>query len=197
MELAKKEMAVVAGHNKEGGKLNVKNLIGTIEVREVTQPTYFNNLIGSQDDSTSKYTFENVYFFEADYSHISDSITPMNNTRSAGVLLNQYDEHTEQWWEENTFITCFETNSNWVYDAKKQRPVLVFDKVISVTADMVNAHINSIKDNYSEQDHYHIYQAYQIYNKLSDSEKAKVNIDKLNTSKEKYDSFMDSIRDIL
>lgn len=197
VRFAKKEMAVVAGHNKEGGKLNVKNLIGTIEVREVTQPTYFNNLIGSQDDSTSKYTFENVYFFEADYSHISDSITPMNNTRSAGVLLNQYDEHTEQWWEENTFITCFETNSNWVYDAKKQRPVLVFDKVISVTADMVNAHINSIKDNYSEKDHYHIYQAYQIYNKLSDSEKAKVNIDKLNTSKEKYDSFMDSIRDIL
>ena len=197
VRFAKKEMAVVAGHNKEGGVLNVKNLVGTIEVREVTQPTYFNNLIGSQDDSTSKYSFENIYFFEADYSHLSDSITPMNNTRSDGVILSQYDEHTEQWWEENTFINCFETDESWVYNSKTQRPELVFNKEISINAEMVNEHINQIKDNNSEEDHYHIYQAYQIYNKLTDAEKAKVNIEKLNSSKEKYDRFIDSIKDLL
>ena len=197
VKFAKKEMGVVVGHNKEGGVLKVKNLIGTIEVREVTQPTYFNNMIGSQDDSTSKYSFENVYFFECDYSHISESITPMNNTRSAGVILSQYDEHTEQWWEENTFISCFETDEYWVYNSKTQRPELVFNKEIIINADMVNEHINQIKDNNSEEDHYHIYQAYQIYNKLTDAEKAKVNIEKLNSSKEKYDRFIDSIKDLL
>ena len=197
VRFAKKEMGAVVGHNKEGGVLNVKNLIGTIEVREVTQPTYFNNLIGSQDDSTSKYSFENVYFFEADYSHISDSITPIISTRTAGTKLSQYDEHTEKWWEENTFITCFETDAYWEYDSKTQRPKLVFNKEVELTATIVNKHIAEIKDNYSKDDHYHIYQALEIYEKLSDAEKAKVDIEKLNRSKENYDKFMESIRDIL
>ena len=197
VNFAKKEMGCVVGHNKEGGKLNVKNLIGTLEVGEVTQNTYFNDLIGSQDDSTSKYSFENVYFFEADYSHISDSISPIITTRTAGVKLSQYGDHTERWWEENTFITCFETDSYWVYDSKTQRPKLVFNKEINVTADMVNAHIAEIKNDYSKDDHYHIYQALEIYSKLSDAEKAKVDISKLNNSKEKYDEFIDSVRDIL
>ena len=197
VNFAKKEMGCVVGHNKEGGKLNVKNLIGTLEVGEVTQNTYFNDLIGSQDDSTSKYSFESVYFFEADYSHISDSISPIITTRTAGVKLSQYGDHTERWWEENTFITCFETDSYWVYDSKTQRPKLVFNKEINVTADMVNAHIAEIKNDYSKDDHYHIYQALEIYSKLSDAEKAKVDISKLNNSKEKYDEFIDSVRDIL
>lgn len=197
VRFAKKEMGSVVGHNKEGGVLNVKNLIGTIEVREVTQPTYFNNFIGSQDDSTSKYSFENVYFFEADYTHISDSITPIISTRTAGTKLSQYDEHTEKWWEENTFITCFETDAYWVYDSKTQRPKLVFDKQVSVTAEMVNEHIAQIKNDYSKDDHYHIYQALEIYEKLSDSEKAKVDVNKLNNSKENYDKFIESIREIL
>ena len=66
-----------------------------------------------------------------------------------------------------------------------------------VTADMVNAHIAEIKNDYSKDDHYHIYQAFEIYSKLSGAEKAKVDINKLNNSKEKYDEFIDSVRDIL
>ena len=196
VDFAKKEMGVVAGHNKEGGKLNVKNFIGKLEVGECTQPTYFNNFIGSHDMNTSSYTFENVYFFDVDYSHISDSITPTTNTRTCGKMLGYYGARNEQWWEENTFIDCFETDSVWSYNEKTKTVEFVFNKQINVTADMVNEHIAAIKDDYSKQDHYHMYQALTIYEALSSTEKAKVNKSKLDESKKKYEDFLSLIGNI-
>lgn len=193
----KKEVAVVAGHNKEGGKLNVSNLIGKLTISEITQPTYFNNFIGSHDANTSSYTFSNVYFFKVDYSHISEDIIANNYSRTAGTVLTENSNMTQQWWEQNTFITSFETNSIWNYDAVTQRPVFAFGKVISVTADQVNALINNIKDDYSADDHYYISKALKLYASCSETEKAKVNTAKLNASKEKYDAYIQSIKNVV
>lgn len=197
IRFAKKEMAVIAGHNKEGAVLNAKNVIGTLYVGECTQPTYFNNFIGSHDPNTSSYTFENLYFFEVDYSHLSDSLIPVSNTRDAGTTLSLDLATSQRWWEENTFIDCFETNPVWSYDEVNNVPVFTWNKKIDVSAEMVNEHISLIKNDYSGDDHYHIYKALKLYDALSADEKAKVNYDSLLSSKEKYESLIDSIKDVI
>ena len=196
IKFAKKEMGVFAGHNKEGGVLNVKNAIGKLNVGECTQPTYFNNFIGSHDKSTSKYTFENIYFFKVDYSHISDSLIPVPTALTAGVELIEQTVMDERWWEENTFINCFETDLVWDFNEETSQPKLNINKQINVTAEMVNNHISLIKNDYSQDDHYHIYQALQIYEKLSAAEKQKVNKQTLDESKQKYDSFINSLNNV-
>jgi hypothetical protein len=40
-----KEIGVVAGHNKEGGKLKVSNFFGDLKIKQMTQITYFGNFI--------------------------------------------------------------------------------------------------------------------------------------------------------
>ena len=193
---AKKEMAVVAGHNKEGGELNVKNLIGSIQVKDVTQPTYFNQLIGSQDDNTSKYTYENVAFIKNDYSHLSEELIPTTNTRFAGKYISVPSSVTEKWWEENTFIACFETNSFFKFDEQTGLVTYATERKVTATAALVNEYISLIKNDYSADDHYYITRALMMYNALSATEKAKVNIDTLNAAKANYDSFIASLNDI-
>ena len=189
-------MAVVAGHNKEGGVLNVKNLIGSIQVKDVTQPTYFNQLIGSQDDNTSKYTYENVAFIKNDYSHLSEELIPTTNTRFAGKYISVPSSVTEKWWEENTFIACFETNSFFKFDEQTGLVTYATERKVTATAALVNEYISLIKNDYSADDHYYITRALIMYNALSATEKAKVNIDTLNAAKANYDSFIASLNDI-
>lgn len=197
VDFAKKEMGTIAGHNKEGGILNAKNVIGTLNVSDCTQPTYFNYFIGSQDDNTSKYTYENVYFIKADYSSISDSINPTTSTRTCGVLLEPMEEMDAKWYEKYTFIHSFEVDTVWSFNEEKMRPMLDVTKEIDVTADDVNKIINLIKDDFSSDDHYYIYKAQYMYSKLSDTEKAKVNKQKLDASKAKWESIIDEVDSIL
>lgn len=197
VDFAKKEMGAIAGHNKEGGVLNVKNVIGTLDVSDCTQPTYFNYFIGSQDDNTSKYTYENVYFLKADYSSISDSITPTTSTRTCGVLLTQPEELDAKWYETYTFIHSFELDTVWSFDPIKSRPVLDTNKDIDINASMVNELIGKIKGDLSDDDHYYIYKAELMYSKLSDTEKAKVNKAKLDEEKAKWETLLDAIDSII
>ena len=138
-----------------------------------------------------------MYFFEVDYSHLSDSLIPTSNTRDAGVRLSLDLATSQRWWEENTFIGCFETDPIWSYDASKNQPVFTWNKQINVTAEMVNEHIEAIKDDYSSSDHYHIYKALKLYDALSDEEKGKVDYQSLLASKEKYDTLLGSIKDVV
>ena len=62
---------------------------------------------------------------------------------------------------------------------------------------MVNEHIELIKNDYSSDDHYHIYKALKLYDALSASEKAKVNYNDLLESKTKYESLIGDINDII
>lgn len=194
---AKKEMGTIAGHNKEGGVLNVKNVIGTLNVSDCTQPTYFNYFIGSQDDNTSSYTYENVYFLKADYSSISDSITPTTSTRTCGVLLTPPDEVDAKWYETYTFIHSFELDTVWSFDSNRGRPVLDLDKNVDINANMVNELISKIKGDLSDDDHYYIYKAELMYSNLSDEEKLKVNKTKLDEEKAKWESVIDDIDSII
>ena len=147
--------------------------------------------------NTSSYTFENLYFFEVDYSHLSDSLIPTSNTRDAGVRLNPEFAISQRWWDENKFIDCFETNPIWSYDEVRNVPVFTWNKKIEVSAEMVNEHIELIKNDYSSDDHYHIYKALKLYDALSADEKAKVNYNDLLESKTKYESLIGDINDII
>ena len=97
-------------------------------------------------------------------------------------------------------IRAISNNSNVrssLYSAKVTFTVkLASPELKSVTADMVNEHIAAIKDDYSKQDHYHMYQALTIYEALSSTEKAKVNKTKLDESKKKYEDFLSLIGNI-
>ena len=194
---AKKEMGILAGHNKEGGVLNVKNVIGFLEVSECTQPTYFNYFIGSQDDNTSSYSYENVYFVQGDYSSISDSLTPVSSTRTCGVTLSRQEEYSSSFWEQNTFIGNFASNKLWSYDETTNMPYVYSSKVLNVKADDVNTIINSLKNDLSEEDHINIYNAYSLYNVLTDEEKAKVDLTKLENAKFAYEDVLNQIDDIV
>ncbi|MGM9858292.1 MAG: immunoglobulin-like domain-containing protein [Bacilli bacterium] len=196
INFAKKEVGICAGHNKEGGILNVKNLIGSLKVKDITQPTYLNQFIGSQDDNTSSYTYENIAFIRNDYSHISEELIPTTNTRFAGKYITVDENSTQKWWEENTFISCFEANSFFAYDEETKLPTYALVREDTVTVELVNSYINNIKDDYSSSDHYYITRALMMYESLSTEEKAQVNKTKLDSSKAKYDAFINALDEI-
>lgn len=194
---AKKEMGIIAGHNKEGGVINIKNVIGMLEVAECTQPTYFNYFIGSQDDNTSSYSYSNVYFIEGDYSSISDSIIPTTSTRTCGVTLTPPNSYSQKWWEENTFIEAFEVDSIWSYDVSTGLPYVSASTNKTISAEDVNNLINKIKGDFSSDDHYYIYKALHMYEKLTDAEKAKVEYQKLQGYRDAYLALINEINAIV
>ena len=197
VKFAKKEMAIIAGHNKEGGKLNVKNVIGYLSVYDCTQPTYFNYFIGSQDDNTSTYEYEDVYFVQGDFSSISDSINPAPATRTCGVLLPSQEEYDKEWFEKYTFIKAFEIDTIWEFDEDLQRPVLSLDSSRKINAEYVNTIIASIKNDGTEDDHFRIYKANVLYNSLSSEEKAKVNYSVLEAANNKTNNVINDVTDII
>lgn len=198
IENAKKEVGVVAGHLKEGGKLHVKRLIGDLKVKQMTQPTYFNNFIGSFDSNTSSYTAEDVYFFQEDYSHISDNLTPTDTTVDAGTRIYWPDELSARFFETNTFIRNFDTDTIWAYDEASQRPVLLprEEKDISLTASLVTSYIDQIDLTKTLENHYFIYKAEDDMAYLSNTEKAKISLDVLAKLKQAKDAYEQAIADL-
>lgn len=181
---AKKEIGVVAGHNKEGGKLKVSNFFGDLKIKQMTQITYFGNFIGSNDPATSTYEVHNVNFLEEDYSDLADSIDHNVNAvhLEGGPAIPE--EFTAEFYEKNTFIRDFTTSLWWKYDEATQKPVLSLREAsdISVTADQFEAYVDEMDEIKILDNHYNLYKAQNVYNHLSDSEKAKIDSGKM----EKY-----------
>lgn len=199
---AKKEVGVVAGHNKEGGKLNVNKLIGDLKVQQMTQPTYFNNFIGSFDSNTSSYTATDVYFIDEDYSDLGDNIVPTTSTVDAGTTIYKPDEMSEMWWETNTYLRNFDTNLVWAYDSATGLPYLNIRTAadISITAEDVVALIGKIDTEKILANHYYIYKATEDIAVMSATEKAKISqtdLNKLATAKEAYEDALTAINGVI
>ena len=76
-------------------------------------------------------------------------------------------------------------------------PYVDSSKVLNVKAEDVNTIINSLKNDLSEEDHINIYNAYSLYNVLTDAEKAKVDLTKLENAKIAYEDVLNQIDDIV
>ncbi|MDD6240667.1 MAG: hypothetical protein PUA93_03670 [Eubacteriales bacterium] len=198
----KKEAAVVAGHLKEGGKLHVKRLIGDLKVTQMTQPTYFNNFIGSFDANTCSYTAEDCYFVSEDYSDLADNLTPTTSTVNAGISISVPEDVDSRFWETNTFIRNFDTDLLWHYDEEKGTPSIQPRKKedVVVTASMVSSYIAGIDLNKTLENHYCIYKAEEDMAYLSDSEKAKITDEektKLAKAKEAYEKAIADLDEVI
>lgn len=194
---AKKEVGLVAGHNKEGGQLTVRNLVGRLQVDLITQSTYFNNFIGSHDPNTSGYSYSDVAFFTVDHSNLSDSaIIPTTQSRDAGRDLAEPSAFSQEWWEENTFFLAFSGLDCWYYDAESGRPMLDFAKKKTVTAAEINGIINNLPSELGPTLQHGLRQALFLYDQLGETERAKVDLTALLEKKSAYEKAMADLEDI-
>ena len=170
----KKEVGVVAGHNKEGGSLNVENAILDLKIDEITQAGYFGSFIGSHDPSTSTYSLKNVSYLSEDYSHISESITFDPKAITAGKEIRAPESKEE--WEKRTFLRDFDVSTSFAYDAKANRPVLTMreESSISFVAGDFEKYALALNEEAILSNHYLLVKTGNVYRYLNDEEKAKI-----------------------
>ncbi len=196
---AKKEVGAIAGHNKEGGKIVANNILSDLKIKSMTQPTYFNNFIGSHDANTSSYSGTNVSYVKEDYSDLGDSITPTKTAISFGDGISSSDLDSQSWWERNTFLRDLDTDLNWSFDKTTSRPVVMkrtADDISFSTSDY-KKYIDMLGDDVSTY-RYPLYKAGNIYDYLSDTDKNSVSVLKVkyDERKEKYETYIKEIEDI-
>ena len=196
---AKKEVGAIAGHNKEGGKIVANNILSDLKIKSMTQPTYFNNFIGSHDANTSSYSGSNVNYINEDYSDLGDSITPTKTAISFGDPISTDDFDSQTWWEKNTFLRDLDTNLNWTFDTTLSRPIVKAKDAseLTFTKDDYKKYIDMLDGNVSTY-RYPLYKANNIYNYLSSSDKA-ASSDlkaKYDQAKTQYEEYIKQIEDI-
>ncbi|MDY5248565.1 MAG: hypothetical protein SPH41_02620, partial [Bacilli bacterium] len=195
---AKKEVGIVAGHNKEGGKLIVDNFLGDLTIDGITQVNYFNDFIGSHDASTSSYNATRVYFMNEDYSHLSESISPDVKAISLGTKVDKpLDGFTKRWFEENCELGDLDVSTIFVYDESISRPVVMLrdSSTFEFSASYINSFIDEIKDHFTVKNHYYILKALYLLDYVKESERSEVKEEKLMKAKELYESVMGDIKD--
>ena len=195
---AKKEVGIVAGHNKEGGKLIVDNFLGDLTIDGITQVNYFNDFIGSHDASTSSYNATRVYFMNEDYSHLSESISPDVKAISLGTKVDKpLDGFNKRWFEENCELGDLDVSTIFVYDESISRPVVMLrdSSTFEFSASYINSFIDEIKDHFTVKNHYYILKALYLLDYVKESERSEVKEEKLMKAKELYESVMGDIKD--
>ncbi len=195
----KKEVGVVAGHNKEGGSLNVENAILDLKIDEITQAGYFGSFIGSHDPSTSTYSLKNVSYLFEDYSHISESITFDPKAITAGKEIMAPE--TKEDWEKRTFIRDFDVSTSFAYDAKKNRPVLALrdPSSISFVAGDFEKYARDLNEEAILSNHYLLVKAGNVLTYLSAEEKARIGaglLEKYQRVKALYETYVGTSLDI-
>jgi hypothetical protein len=178
---AKKEVGLIAGHNKTGGILHAENVIGDLKIEMMTQVNYFNNFIGSNDEA-NKYDATNAYFVYEDYSNLSDSIVPDSKAIGLGTLLDLPAVPTKEYWETKTFIRDFDTSLIWAFDETTHMPTMISrtKAQISFTADEFNQMVAGIDTAKILASHYAIYKAEDMLEFMTAEEKAKISTDTMN-----------------
>jgi hypothetical protein len=198
---AKKEVGVVAGHNKEGGSLTINNFLGDLKIENITQSTYFNNFIGSNDFSTSTYKATNTYFIKEDYSNLGDSITPIATAITVGKSISLPYHAKSREFEENTFIRDFNTSLYFAYDEESFSPILKVRTIkdLSFKADDFISYADQIDTTKIFENHYFIYKASDVLAYLSNEEKAKIpsaTLEKFNKAKKDYEDALGNLNGI-
>ncbi len=198
VSFAKKEIGAIAGHNKEGGKIVANNVLSDLKVESMTQPTYFNNFIGSHDANTCSYSGTNVNYIYEDYSQLGDSITPTKTAISFGNPIYTSDFSNKTWWEKNTFLRDLDVNLNWTFDTSYSRPIvsLKTEADINFTSTDYKTYIDMLDGDVSTF-RYPLYKAENVYKYLSNEEKSKVSDlkTKFDQAKLKYEEYIKQIED--
>ena len=195
---AKKEVGAVAGHNKEGGKIVANNILSDLKIKSMTQPTYFNNFIGSHDANTSSYSGSNVNYIAEDYSDLGDSITPTKTAISFGDSISYANFSSQSWWEKNTFLRDLDTNLDWSFDTSLSRPIVKSkdESKLSFTTADYKQYIDMLDGNVSTY-RYPLYKASNVYKYLSSEDKTSV-ADlkaKYDQCKTQYEEYIKQIED--
>ncbi|MCR4698751.1 MAG: hypothetical protein K5762_05230 [Bacilli bacterium] len=190
---AKKEVGVVAGHNKEGAKLIVNNAILDLKIRMITQPGYFGSFIGSHDAATSSYSYSNVAYIAEDYSDIAESITQDVKAYDVGNKIDAPED--DRGWEENTFIRDFNTNLAFQYKSSSNRPVLTIrnESDLSFTHAQFEKYVDELEEDKPTENHYYLIKAGNILAHLEDSEVSLIDTAKKN----KYDKCLKDYQDLV
>lgn len=188
---AKKEVACVAGHLED--TLNIENVVGKLTLQGLTQPTYWNTVVGRYGTS-AKITHKNCYFFSVDTSSLSeDTITPVSSALHVGEYLTEPSNFTKEWWERNTCFSDLDTNPTWGYNETTKTPYLrALDlTTLSFSAEEVNYYIDQIGDVIDSEDRYYIKKAYELYAYCSDKNNVKYST--LEQAKKDYESYYSSL----
>lgn len=195
--MAKKEVGVISGHNKEGGSLSVENAILDLQVSSITQPGYMASVIGSHDAATSTYSLKNVSYIKEDYSDFGDFSKDVKAI-DGGKQINH--PQSEKDWEEKTFIRSFDTNLSFGYDKDRNMPYLHKRKAeeLSFAASDFKKYVDMLDMDKPYSNHYALMKAGEILKYLSDEEKNKArdDIQKYGKAYQDYQDFillMDSI----
>ncbi len=191
IQKAKKEVGVVAGHNKEGGKLAVENALLDLKVYEITQPGYMAPLIGSHDAATSSYSVKNVSYIDEDYSDFG-SYTVDVKSIFAGKAISSLNSKKD--FEENTFIRDFDVNLVFAYDEAKNLPYLSIrtkEDIHFVAADF-SKYVENMDETKVNENHYLLIKAGNVLSYLTAEEKGKVS----SSVMEKYERVLKAYKDL-
>ncbi len=191
IQKAKKEVGVVAGHNKEGGKLAVENALLDLKVYEITQPGYMAPLIGSHDAATSSYSVKNVSYIDEDYSDFG-SYTVDVKSIFAGKAVSSLNSKKD--FEENTFIRDFDVNLVFAYDEAKNLPYLSIrtkEDIHFVAADF-SKYVENMDETKVNENHYLLIKAGNVLSYLTAEEKGKVS----SSVMEKYERVLKAYKDL-
>ncbi len=191
IQKAKKEVGVVSGHNKEGGKLSVENALLDLKVYEITQPGYMAPLIGSHDAATSSYSVKNVSYIDEDYSDFG-SYTIDVKSIFAGKAVSSLNSKKD--FEEKTFIRDFDVNLVFAYDEAKNLPYLSIrtkEDIHFVAADFSN-HVENMDETRISENHYLLIKAGNVLSYLTSEEKEKIP----SSTMEKYERVLKAYKDL-
>ncbi len=191
IQKAKKEVGVVAGHNKEGGKLSVENALLDLKVYEITQPGYMAPLIGSHDAATSSYSVKNVSYINEDYSDFG-SYTVDVKSIFAGKAVSALNSKKD--YEENTFIRDFDVNLVFSYDEEKNLPYLSIrtkEDIHFVVSDFAS-YVEKMDETKISENHYLLIKAGNVLSYLSADEKAKIS----SSVSEKYERVLKAYQEL-
>ncbi len=191
IQKAKKEVGVVAGHNKEGGKLSVENALLDLKVYEITQPGYMASLIGSHDAATSSYSVKNVSYINEDYSDFGTYTVDVKSI-FAGTAVSSLNSKKD--FEENTFIRDFDVNLVFGYDEAKNLPYLSIrssDDIHFVAADF-SKYVEKMDEAKISENHYLLIKAGNVLAYLTAEEKEKVSSDVMG----KYERVLKAYKDL-
>jgi hypothetical protein len=203
---SKKEVGGILGRNETGGFLKATNVYSDLKIREMTQPTYFGQTIG-YDATTSgsagksfAYSLSGLSYLDNDYSDLGDSISPIKNAITAGHSVQIPASYTSKFYETQTFLRDLDTSLTFAYDATLEKPVLRLRSAADLQTQLTSSSFTAWSDQINlaaiEKCHYPLYKAEDVYQALSETEKAKIPaeaLQKLTDGKKAYLAILDDL----
>lgn len=203
---SKKEVAGLLGRNETGGFLKATNVYSDLKIREMTQPTYFGQTIGydattaGSAGKTFAYSLSGLSYLDNDYSDLGDSISPIKNAITGGRSVQIPAVYTSKFYETQTFLRDLDTSLTFAYDATAEKPTLSLRSLADLQGQLTVSSFTAWSDQIDlasiQKCHYPLYKAEDVYQVLSDTEKAKIPaeaLQKLTEGKKAYLALLDDL----